>query len=136
MRRKIEKEEGFQDAELVEKWSRKRLFVAFTTLLVLGGVGYFALSQIGEKAQRVLGLESGHQVNTSKSSDFSDEVRLPTKDDVNALLEQAKDQLSNMTADNITASQAAVQKIIQDLQSMQTGSQSPIGALCDLVCKK
>lgn len=113
---------------MVQSWSKKRLFLALATLLFLGGVGYFALVNVSEKAKGVLGEEiKGKQ---------TEEVRLPTRDDVDKILENVRSQLSTITSENITASEAAVQKAIADLQSIQGGSQSAIGAFCDLVCKK
>jgi hypothetical protein len=129
VRRKIKIEEGFEEGELVERWSRRRLLVALVTLVTLGVLGYFAFKEVGDKTKQF-------SMANVKGESTKEDVKLPTKEDIDRVLEEVRQQLSNITSENITASEAAVQKAITDLQKIQTGSQSAVGAFCELVCKK
>lgn len=132
MRRKIEKDEGYAEGELVESWSGKRILVGFVVLVMLIGAGYLFLSKATERASKVLGTNSSVLRVTQDTS----EVRLPNKEDADALLEKAKSELNNLTSEKVSSSPGTLQKIISDLQKVQSGKESPVGVLCDLVCKK
>lgn len=132
MRRKIEKDEGYAEGELVESWSGKRILVGLIVLVALIGAGYLIFSKVGERASQVLGTKS----SVSRVAQDTKDVRLPNKEDADALLEKAKSGLSNLTSENISSSPGALQKIITDLQKVQSGKESPVDAFCELVCKK
>ncbi len=134
MRRKIEKEEGFSEGEVVESWSKKRIGAALLVLLLLGGGAFFVFSQMGKRASEVLGEDIGPKINTSRKT--ANDVSLPTSEDAQELLESAKRELNNLTAENISASDGALQKVISDLQKVQSGEETPIDALCKMVCKQ
>lgn len=131
MRRKIiDPDEKFQDGEIVESWSKVRVLVASFAIILLLGAGYFAFTKAKTKATQVLGIESGpRSINTS-------DVHLPTQDDANRLLENAKQELNNLTSGNLTSSQAALQRIITDLQSLQNGKENPTDLICHTICGK
>ncbi|MGE5041852.1 MAG: hypothetical protein ACM3IJ_03030 [Candidatus Levyibacteriota bacterium] len=128
MRRWINREDGFMEGQVVESWSGKRILVACLVLLILGGFGFYLLQKTGKKASEVLGATFNPVPTT--------EVKVLTKDDAGKLLNQAKKELESLTAENLTASGAALQKIILDLQSIQKGNSNPVEAFCNLVCKK
>ncbi len=128
MRRGIDREEGFSEGQVVESWSGKKILAACIILVFVGIGGYYLFQQAKEKASKVLGA----QVVNSKNS----EVKLPSGEDATKLLETAKKELSSLTPDNLTASDAALQKIILDLQSLQKGKGNPVETFCNLVCKK
>lgn len=130
MRRKIiDRDERFQDADIVESWSKVRVFVALIVVVVLAGVAYVGFTRLKNKATQVLGTETSPSIRT-------DDVRLPTQDDANQLLESAKNELNNLTANNLTSSQAALQKVISDLQALQSGKGNPTDLICHTLCGK
>lgn len=129
MRRKIDREEGFSEGHVVESWSGKKILAACIILVVVLGVGYYLLQQVKQKASEVLSASVAKSANTA-------DVKFPNGEDAARLLDTAKKELSSLTPDNLTASDAALQKIILDLQSLQKGKGNPIETLCDLVCKK
>lgn len=131
MRRKIDREDGFQEGEVIETWSRKRIGVAIVvTMLLIGAVGYGLISWTDETLSkpvqelRVLGQSS------------TEDVKLPTQDDIENTLETAREELEKISTENVTASDAAIQKVIQDLQSIQGGGKEPIDVVCEMLCKK
>ncbi len=130
MRKKIE-EHAFQEGELVERWSRPKIFVALGVLFVLLCVGIIGYSMIEEKV-----TPNQSVLSASDSKANVQNVKLPSGEDVSNILDQAKENLSQITSENLTSSQAAIQKIIHDLQNLQNGSGSAVGTFCDLVCKR
>lgn len=135
MRKKIEKDEEFTEGDVVESWSKKRIIVGLVVLVLIVGVGYLFLSKIQEQATKVFGV-STTKPELQRVSQVSSEVRLPRKEDANILLERAKEELNNLTPETASASDGAIQRVIQDLQSLQSGRETPVGVICDLVCKK
>lgn len=130
MRRKIDREDGFQEGEFVEAWSKKRIAIAgLVALLVFGFLGYNLITYTEKTIKnppeelKVLG-------------ETTDDVKLPTKKDVEGALDSAKETLQQITSDNITSSQAAIQQIIKDLEKVQGEDKQPIDVMCELVCKK
>ena len=63
------------------------------------------------------------------------EVLLPTKENIETIIHNAQETLSELTSENLTSSQAAIQKLIADLQKLQENKDA-VGVICDLVCKK
>lgn len=133
MRRKIDQDEGFTDGEVVDVWSKKRILIGLVVLTLFVSGAVFAFGKVKHKATQVLGIESGPRI----SSSYSQSVKLPTQKDATKLLDQARQELNNLTSENLSASQAGgLQKVIQDLQNIKSGSNSAVGVFCDLVCKK
>lgn len=131
MRRKIEKEEGFEEGQLVERWSGARIFVGLIVLaiIIFGGAIFFSVLQ--DKTSRVLG-SSTHVQRTVNGK----EVKLPSADSAQELLETAKKELDKITSENVSASDGAIQKVISDLQKVQNGGQTPVDAICKMICKQ
>ncbi len=132
MRRKIEKEEGFTDGEVVESWNGKRIMVGLIVIILLIGVAYIFLSRIQERTSQVLGSRTTQLEKIASSSD----VKLPSKETAEDLLETAKKELNSLTADNVSASDGALQKVISDLQKVQSGKETPVDIICKMVCKE
>lgn len=93
------------------------------------GGSYYLYAKAKTGTTHVLGAHSNPKITSSN-------VRLPKKEDAEKLLETAKEELSNLTSDNLVSSQAALQKIINDLKDLQNGKGDPVETFCELVCKK
>lgn len=135
MRNKVTQEE-----EIIEKWDWKRIAIGATVLTTLGVVGGYVvfkktplsnLASVDKKG--TLGVTSSGNAADNPSSN---PPPLPSKDDINKIIDDVKNNISNITAENLTSSQAAIQTVIQDLQQLQNGKKTPIDELCSLVCKK
>ena len=131
MRRKIEKEEGFTDGEVMESWSGKRILVGLVVLIIIIGASVMFLSKIQERTSKVLGSKTQLQQIASDK-----DIKLPSKETAQDLLNTAKKELDKITSENVSASDGALQKVISDLQKVQSGKETPIDALCKMVCKQ
>lgn len=117
-----------KEEEIQEKWDFRKIAIGGIALVALLGVGLsFVLGfvQKNKKEGGTLGVSKEMRVK---------EVELPTEEDVNKIITEAKKNLSEITIENITASDAAIQKIVSDLQSLQSGKKQPVDIVCDLVC--
>lgn len=131
MRRKIEKEEGFTDGEVMESWSGKRILVGLFVLVIIIGASVMFLSKVQERTSKVLGSKTQLQQIASDK-----DIKLPSKETAQDLLNTAKKELDKITSENVSASDGALQKVISDLQKVQNGKETPIDALCKMVCKQ
>lgn len=115
-----------EDGEVVEtEWDWKRVGVGIFVLAVLFIVGSYIFFPKGSN-QATLG---------ASTQNLSPTPALPNERDVQGIINSAKQTLSQLTSNNLTSSQAAIQKVITDLQQLQ-GSKSAVGAFCSLVCGK
>ncbi len=129
MRRKIiDPDERFQEGKIVESWSKVRVLIALVVIAGIAALGYILFTKAQSKAARVLGAESP-KIDTQN-------VHLPTRADANKVLNSVKQELNNLTSDNLTSSQAALQKIITDLQMLQSGKGNAADLICNTICGK
>jgi len=116
------------EGEIVEtEWNLKKI-----------GAGLLAAALLSIAGAYILFPKSGSSLSKGTlggSTSVSPTPTLPTKEDVQNVITNAKDTLSQITFDNLTSSQAAIQKVIRDLQELQ-GKSGAMGVICDLVCKK
>lgn len=113
-------------------WDFKRILIGiglFSFFLVLAG--YFFINTGKKIVQRgqIQGVSTEQDVSTPPPD-------LPTKEDAIKLLQEAQTNLGKITEQNLTASGAAISKIISDLQALQGGKKSAGDIFCELVCKK
>ncbi|HVZ12368.1 MAG TPA: hypothetical protein VG965_05040 [Patescibacteria group bacterium] len=127
---KIERDEEVQEGEIVEtQWDFKKIAIGLVVLVVIFiGISYFFLPKSGEDTALTATLGA-----STSSEDLSPTPPLPKKEDVQKVITNVRDTLSKITSDNITSSQAAIQKIITDLQGLQ-GKNGAAETFCKLVC--
>ena len=118
------------EGETVEtRWDLKKIIIGVVILLVFGLLGAIMLTGIGRQSsvsdREALGVESKDE----------DAPSLPTSEDVERIIRETRETISNITADNLTSSQAAIQKMISDLEILQEKKDAK-DVICDLVCKK
>ncbi len=125
---KIEKDEEVQEGEVVEThWDLKKILIGGFLLIVVLLIGAIVFFPGENRRPQTLGA-------TAQSSRPT--PPLPDKQDVQKIIENAKSTFSQITSDNLTSSEAAIQKVISDLQSLQSGSGSAADVFCNLMCKK
>ncbi len=130
MKKKLfEKNEEFQEGEIVESWSKIRIVIAAIIVIFALFGSYYIYAKAKTGTTNVLGAHSDPKISSS-------DVHLPSREDAEKLLETAKNELNNLTSDNLVSSQAALQKIINDLKNLQDGKGDPVETFCELVCKK
>ena len=115
------------DGETVEaRWDLKKIIIGVIILSILGLLGAIMLTGIGRQGA----------VNDREALGITNEKpSLPTTADVERIIRETRETISSITADNLTSSQAAIQKMISDLEVLQ-GKKDAKDVICDLVCKK
>lgn len=127
-RRKLiqeEESELVQEAEVIMRWSSKRIVVATVLVIIIIVGGIYAIS-----------LLSQNKTNQAveKPRDKA-QLELPNEKDVQGVIDKAKGDLSNITAKNLIESQPKLKKIIDDLTHLTGSSSSAKSLICDSLCK-
>ncbi len=122
-RRKKVEEERVED-EVVMRWSKNKIAIATVVVVLIIFGGLYAISLMSQNP-KVLGEKS---VDKPK-------IKLPDENDVEEILENAQDELSNINAKDILQSQPKIKKIIDDLTSLTGSSVSAKSLICDSLCK-
>jgi hypothetical protein len=125
-------EEEVQEGQIVESsWDLKKILIGgfvIVTLFLFALIIFFPGKNSGRKPV-TLGAQTDRQQLTPTPP-------LPDKEDVQNIINSAKDTLSQITSENLSSSESAIQKVISDLQSLQAGSGSAVDVFCNFVCKK
>lgn len=123
-RRNDSDEEDIQDVNL--KWSKRRILIAVTLVaLVFGGIVY-ALSL--DRGAAVLGVGE-------KNNENAPQIEIPSQEEVVDIIEQAKENLSNINVNDVVSSQPQIQKVISDLEQLTKTDKNAKNAVCNMVCK-
>ncbi|OGH17773.1 MAG: hypothetical protein A2868_01100 [Candidatus Levybacteria bacterium RIFCSPHIGHO2_01_FULL_40_15b] len=125
------------EGETVEtRWDLKKIIIGVVILLVLGLLGAIMLTGISRQSpisdRETLGAISEDE---NESRGGRERPSLPSSQDVERIIHETRETISNITAENLTSSQAAIQKMISDLEVLQ-GKKDAKDVICDLVCKK
>ncbi len=127
-RRKLIKEEEpelVQEAEVIMRWSGKRIVVAtFLVIMIIAG-SIYAISLISQ--------DKTNQAVEKKID--KPQIEIPNEKDVQGVIDKAKGDLSNITAKNLIESQPKLKKIIDDLTHLTGSSSSAKSLICDSLCK-
>lgn len=126
---KIEEKE---DDKIKESWDLRRVIVGLVLLIIFGAIGAYYLMGFIERS----GLGLNKKTLGVSTQNENSAPPLPNKEDISKIITTARDELSQITSDNLTSSQAAIQKIIGDLQLLTGGKKSAADILCEFVCKK
>ncbi len=130
-----------EEEQLEEGWDLKKIAIGALMLLITGGVFfYFFLlrnDSLVAKADKDIKTVLGVEEKTSDSREINP-PQAPTKEEVNQIITEVKENVSKITADNLStsSSSSSLQKIIDDLKGLQDQSKKPVDVICDIVCKK
>ncbi len=127
-RRKVAKEEleeRIEEAEVVMRWSAKRIVLATIFVVFVIVAGLYFTSLISQRSSNILGENTVDRP----------QIKLPSEKNVEKILDQAQQDLANINAKNIISSQPKLQQIINDLTGITTSSRSAKDLICDAVCK-
>jgi hypothetical protein len=116
--------------EVALHWSKKRILIGFIISIALMGVLYFGVSHALHKSMQKIALSEKNVTITPPAN-----VSLPSQKDVNAIIQQAQKQITQLTPNNVASSQSTINVLISNLQKLQSGKESPKDAVCQLVCK-
>ena len=119
-------EELIKDAEVVMRWSTKRIVIATVLVLFIIGGGLYGIQLMTQNTTKVLG---------AKIPGDGPQIKIPDQKNVEGIIDTAKRDLSNINAKNIVESQPKLQKIIDDLTHLSGSSGSARSLICDVLCK-
>ncbi len=135
-RKKIEelKKEAIDVEEVVEKWSVTKIVIGILMGLFLGYFVYIFVhdvaNKIHQKAVQIL-----DQTTQVSKRPIPQQVQLPSLNDASGILSDVQQTVSRFSAQNISSSQSAIEKVIVELQQLQSGQKNVSKVFCDLACK-
>lgn len=131
MRKKYDDDEIEDEEEInTERWDIKRIVIGFPVIIfVLIFLVKILPPRVSEFSTRVLGVSE--KAVPEQKVPFSE-----TKQEASKLLEHAKQTLSTIQTEDISSDAGTLQKVINDLKSLQTRSRNPKDVLCEYVCKE
>ena len=115
------------------RWDLKKLLIGVIILSVLGLLGAIMLTGLGKRSS-ISDRETLGVASEEGTRDNREVPSLPSSGDVGRIIRETRETISNITSENLTSSQAAIQKMIQDLENLMEGK-STADVFCDLVCK-
>jgi flagellar basal body-associated protein FliL len=118
-------EDLVQEAEVITRWSKKRIFIAIVIVIFIVSGGIYVASLVTQNAVRVLGARTPDKP----------EIQVPNEKNVQNVIDSAKQNLSNINAKNIVESQPKLKKIIDDLTNLTGSTSSAKSLICDTLCK-
>lgn len=118
-------EELIKEAEVITRWSKKRIVIAVILVVFIISGGIYAATLVTQNAVRVLGARTVDKP----------QIQIPNEKNVQSVIDSAKQDLSNINAKNIVESQPKIKKIIEDLTNLTGSSSSAKSLICDTLCK-
>lgn len=112
--------------EIEAEWSIKRIAIFSSIVgLLIFGIFYFFQVKNGE----ILGEED------TSSKIGGPQIEIPSKDDVDEILEDAEENISNINPEDIVSSQPQIQNAIEQLEKL-TNRDNFKETFCSTVCSE
>ncbi len=134
-------------------WDKKKIAIGVVSAIILLGVGiYFlkpylfnqqnAATEVSQKSGNIGSVEGAStsqgidQKNDNSQGQTAKSFSIPTVNDVQANIANIQQQITHLDAAQIASSSPQVQKIIQDIQSMQEYPKNQAKEMCQQICSK
>lgn len=120
-----------------ESWNKKRIFAAFFLIVVLIVLGYFLKTKVlGQKSSSTDSPKAVKGTATTKTENKQEEqglnINVPKK--VAEKIESLKQEVKGLNIAEIASSSAQVQKIINDIKSLEQYPSSQVKDVCRKIC--
>ncbi|MBI2431150.1 MAG: hypothetical protein HYV39_03990 [Candidatus Levybacteria bacterium] len=144
-----------REVEFAEQtWDKRKILMAVIALFFLSGVAYAAKTYVFDaketkfpkkvstkSSESVAGITTGEENNESSSSS-SDENKDPfpfspsvIRQDAQQKFEEIKNQVTNLTVDDVASASPQIQKVINDLKALEQYPKSQAKQMCENICK-
>jgi len=115
-----------------QTWNKKRIFIAVFLILLLMGGGYFfgpriLSDQVSKMAKSVKGISAENQ---TPAPDLKANIQATVKEKINSL----QQEVSGLNVMEVATSSPQVQKILNDIKSLQQYPANQIQEICKKVC--
>ena len=121
------------EEESVQSWNRKRVSIAVFLLALLLTGGYFFKTRILDETQ----LQPAKSVEGISTKDET--VELPginVQEAVREKIESIRQEVSAMNVMEVASSSPQVQKILNDIKSLQGYPENQIKEICNNICSR
>ncbi len=122
-----------QEVKFEESWNKKRILIALLILLALLGAGYFLTGSIFTKLVPKKSTPS-YKNEKPKESVLSLESTPNFTEAVQKQIESIKKEVNTINIAEIASSSSQIQKIINDVKSLEKLPQSQVKDACLKIC--
>lgn len=136
----------------VEAWDKKKIMIAVIILLAIIGIGYKAKVLVlgknqSNSAQTFSKSSAVAGANTEDQSDSSNDTQIPSfsfspqtmqttiQSSAQEKLNDIKKQVADINIQDIASSSPQVQKVINDLKSLENYPRDQAKQMCENICK-
>lgn len=129
MANKNEKEDIIEGEEVESNWDLRKIALGVVVISIIGLLGIIALSRFDKPSflneNKTLGVSNRNE----------DVVEPPSTKEVEKIINETREAITNISPENLISSQAAIQKMISNLEILQ-GKKDVKDVICDAICKK
>lgn len=129
-----------EEAENVEVWNKKKIFMTFLVFALLVGGGYLLKTNVLDKnkdflkAVKGINIEKGNKTKSLNSNTNLRSNSLPIQATIKEKLDELKKEVNNLNVIDIASSSPQVQKIINDLNSLKQYPVNEAKEICQKIC--
>lgn len=118
-----------------QTWNKKRIFIAFFLIMLLGIGAYFFKTKIlsSESPKSVKGM-SVEENKSSKTNEAKIDIQEAVKDTVKEKLEELRKEAMKIDVAEIASSSPQIQKLIKDISSIKDYPANQAKEICEKVC--
>jgi len=120
-----------EEVNTEESWNKKRIFIAIflLALLILGGY-FFKTRVLGENLFQQLKLVKGE----STQEQVAEPIKLNIQEAVKEKIDSLKQEVSNLDIVEIASSSPQMQKILNDIKSLEQYPTNQLKEICKKIC--
>jgi len=114
-----------------DTWNKKRVFIALLLLILLiaGGL-FFRIRVLDENSSQI--VKSATKVNTEQDNNF--EIKADIQELMKDKIDDLKEDVSNLNILEIASSSPQVQKILNDIKSLEQYPTNQLKEVCRKIC--
>jgi hypothetical protein len=121
-----------EEVKTGESWNKKRVFIAGLLLILLIVGGYFLNTRVfGNNSPQLTESVKGAAVEEITSEPAA---KINVQEAVKEKIDSLKQQVSNLNISEIANSSPQVQKILEDIKSLQDYPTNQLKELCRKIC--
>jgi uncharacterized protein YpmS len=114
-----------------DTWNKKRVFIALLLLILLiaGGL-FFRIRVLDENSSQI--VKSATKVNTEQDNNF--EIKADIQELMKDKIDDLKEDVSNLNILEVASSSPQVQKILNDIKSLEQYPTNQLKEVCRKIC--
>ena len=119
-----------EEVGIKESWNKKRIFAAFFLIILLVAGIYFLKSRVLDLNLSPKSVKGINSEGKKEKEDFKIDIQGAVKEKINSL----KQEVSSLNIMEVASSSPQIQKIINDIKSLEQYPTNQARELCKQIC--